>query len=166
MDVDPRTRQVRRYILVSEMYADYLQQTLRFLAFDCLVIDDQNVMTKTLDKRYGVRIRPFFAFPARPLANSCSVFRWALQRLKEWFYRPFARMTKEYPQMAVGQPFDIKVKDINFSYHVEKVFTMDIPNLMHGNDGLIYTCVTTPYTPGTDHNMYVPFILWGGAHTR
>ncbi|TEB39643.1 mRNA guanylyltransferase [Coprinellus micaceus] len=111
MDVDPRTR----------------QQTLRFLAFDCLVIDDQNVMTKTLDKRYG--------------------------RLKEWFYRPFARMTKEYPQMAVGQPFDIKVKDINFSYHVEKVFTMDIPNLMHGNDGLIYTCVTTPYTPGTDHNI-------------
>lgn len=80
---------------------------------------------------------------------------WALQRLKEWFYRPYARMIKDHPQMAAMQPFDIKVKDINFSYHVEKVFNMDIPNLMHGNDGLIYTCVTTPYTPGTDHNMYV-----------
>ena len=27
---------------------------MRFLAFDCLVIDDQNVMSKSLDKRYGV----------------------------------------------------------------------------------------------------------------
>lgn len=27
---------------------------MRFLAFDCLVIDDQNVMSRTLDKRYGV----------------------------------------------------------------------------------------------------------------
>ena len=28
---------------------------MRFLAFDCLVIDDQNVMNRPLDKRYGVR---------------------------------------------------------------------------------------------------------------
>jgi mRNA guanylyltransferase len=47
----------------------------------------------------------------------------------------------------------IKVKEISFSYHVEKVFTVDIPALQHGNDGLIYTCVSTPYTPGTDSNM-------------
>lgn len=25
------------------------------LAFDCLVVDNQNVMSRTLDKRYGVR---------------------------------------------------------------------------------------------------------------
>lgn len=31
------------------------QETLRYLAFDCLVVDDQNVMTRPLDKRYGVR---------------------------------------------------------------------------------------------------------------
>jgi len=32
----------------------FLQETLRYLCFDCLVIDDQNVMTRPLDKRYGV----------------------------------------------------------------------------------------------------------------
>lgn len=47
----------------------------------------------------------------------------------------------------------IKVKNVNLSYHVEKVFAEDIPALQHGNDGLIYTCATTPYTPGTDTNM-------------
>ena len=52
----------------------------------------------------------------------------------------------------------IKVKEISFSYHVEKVFTVDIPALQHGNDGLIYTCVSTPYTPGTDSNMWDIFI--------
>jgi hypothetical protein len=51
--------------------------------------------------------------------------------------------------------FRIKVKEINFSYHAEKVFNLDIPNLQHGNDGLIYTCVNTPYQPGTDTNMCV-----------
>jgi len=49
----------------------------------------------------------------------------------------------------------IKVKEINFSYYVEKVFNVDIPALQHENDGLIYTCVNTPYTPGTDTNMCV-----------
>ncbi|KDR73643.1 hypothetical protein GALMADRAFT_72172 [Galerina marginata CBS 339.88] len=111
IDVDPRTR----------------QEKLRFLAFDCLVIDDQNVMARPLDKRYG--------------------------RLKEWLYKPYAKMCMDHPHVAEKQPFSIKVKEINFSYHVEKVFTVDIPALQHGNDGLIYTCVNTPYTPGTDHNI-------------
>ncbi len=47
----------------------------------------------------------------------------------------------------------IKVKQIKSSYNVEQVFNVDIPALQHGNDGLIYTCVNTPYTPGTDPNM-------------
>jgi mRNA guanylyltransferase len=29
-------------------------QTLRLLCFDCLAIDDENVMSRSLDKRYGV----------------------------------------------------------------------------------------------------------------
>jgi mRNA guanylyltransferase len=47
----------------------------------------------------------------------------------------------------------IKVKDMQLSYRVEDVFTIDIPALQHGNDGLIYTCVSTPYVPATDVNM-------------
>ncbi|KAF8077651.1 mRNA capping enzyme [Lyophyllum atratum] len=111
IDVDPRTK----------------QETLRLLCFDCLVVNDQNVMSRPLDKRYG--------------------------RLTEWFYKPYAKMMKDHPHMAASQPFDIKVKEINFSYHVEKVFAVDIPALHHENDGLIYTCVSTPYTPGTDTNI-------------
>lgn len=32
------------------------QETLRYLAFDCLVVDGQNVMQRPLDKRYGVSL--------------------------------------------------------------------------------------------------------------
>ncbi|KAK2466698.1 hypothetical protein APHAL10511_000956 [Amanita phalloides] len=111
LDVDPKTK----------------QEIPRFLAFDCLVVDDQNVMSRPLDKRYG--------------------------RLKEWFYKPYAKMIRDHPHVASSHPFDIKVKDITFSYCVDKVFTVDIPALQHGTDGLIYTCVNTPYAPGTDSNI-------------
>ncbi|KAF4614655.1 hypothetical protein D9613_002626 [Agrocybe pediades] len=111
IDVDPRTK----------------QHKLRFLAFDCLVIDGQNVMSRPLDKRYG--------------------------RLKEWLLKPYMKMLEDHPRVAEAQPFGIRVKEINFSYAVEKVFAVDIPALQHENDGLIYTCVNTPYTPGTDRNI-------------
>ncbi|THG98681.1 hypothetical protein EW026_g3536 [Hermanssonia centrifuga] len=62
-------------------------------------------------------------------------------------------MLRDYPKMAQGQPFEIRVKDVKFSYHVPDVFEKDIPALQHGNDGLIYTCVNTPYIAGTDPNI-------------
>jgi len=62
-------------------------------------------------------------------------------------------MIKDIPHMAQAQPFEIKVKSVNLSYHVEDVFNIDLPALQHGNDGLIYTCAETPYIPGTDHNI-------------
>ncbi|KAJ3527211.1 hypothetical protein NM688_g8157 [Phlebia brevispora] len=111
IDIDPRTK----------------QENLRYLAFDCLVVDDQNVMSRTLDKRYG--------------------------RLQEWFYKPYAKMLKDHPRMAETAPFDIRIKDVKLSYHVDDVFEKDIPALLHGNDGLIYTCVNTPYVAGTDPNI-------------
>ncbi|KAF8275056.1 mRNA capping enzyme [Lactarius quietus] len=110
IDVDPRTK----------------RETLRLLCFDCLVVDNQNVMSKTLDKRY-----------------------W---RLKEYVSKPYAKMLRDHPHMVESQPFDIQVKEVNFSYSIDKVF-LDIPNLQHGNDGLIYTSVSTRYVPGTDRNI-------------
>nr|GAT53305.1 mRNA guanylyltransferase [Mycena chlorophos] len=109
-DVDPRTN----------------QETLRFLAFDCLVVNNENVMSRFLDKRYG--------------------------RLKEWFYKPFLRMTKDHSHVVQNHPFDIQVKDIKPSYHAEQVFA-ELPKLKHGSDGLIYTCVNAVYTPATDSNI-------------
>ncbi|KAI3599973.1 mrna guanylyltransferase [Moniliophthora roreri] len=103
------------------------RETLRFLVFDCLVVDNQNVMNRPLDKRYG--------------------------RLTEWFYKPYSKMIKDHPHMLNTQPFEIKVKLIQAAYHAEQIFNVDIPKLQHGNDGLIYTCVNAPYSPGTDQNM-------------
>jgi len=51
----------------------------------------------------------------------------------------------------------IVIKETNLSYHLEKVFDHDIPALQHGNDGLIYTRVSTHYTTGTDKHMCVYF---------
>ncbi|GJE90746.1 mRNA capping enzyme [Phanerochaete sordida] len=110
-DTDPRTQ----------------QDTVRFLAFDCLVVDDQNVMSRPLDKRYG--------------------------RLQEWFYKPYSKMLRDHPHMTQTQPFEVRVKDVKFSYHIDQIFEHEIPQLHHGNDGLIYTCVSTPYTAGTDPNI-------------
>lgn len=56
IDVDPRTQQVRSLLTSRELsLTSPFQHKLRFLAFDCLVIDGQNVMKRPLDKRYGVR---------------------------------------------------------------------------------------------------------------
>ncbi|KAI0748523.1 mRNA capping enzyme, catalytic domain-containing protein [Daedaleopsis nitida] len=113
--------------LVIDLDPATKQETLRYLAFDCLVVDAQHVMSRTLDKRYG--------------------------RLKEWMYKPYQKMMQDLPHMALHQPFEFKVKDVKVSYRVEDVFNIDIPALQHGNDGLIYTCVSTPYAPGTDPNI-------------
>ncbi|CDO73545.1 hypothetical protein BN946_scf185014.g15 [Trametes cinnabarina] len=127
---DPR-RPLNNSIVDGELVIDVdpstKQEKLRFLAFDCLVVDNQNVMNRTLDKRYG--------------------------RLQEWMYKPYQKMLRDHPHVAQTQPFDFKVKDVKFSYRVEDVFNIDIPRLQHGNDGLIYTCVSTPYSPGTDQNI-------------
>lgn len=44
---------------------------------------------------------------------------------------------------------------MSLSYGIEKIFNEDIPNLQHGNDGLIYTCLQSPYVVGTDPKMHV-----------
>ena len=39
------------------------------------------------------------------------------------------------------------------AYSIETVFTQHIPNLKHGNDGLIFTCAESGYVNGTDKNI-------------
>jgi hypothetical protein len=69
------------------------------LAFDCLIIDDQNVMARSLDKRYGVRYLK--AFSNQP--DQAELFD--LQRLTEWFYKPYAKMIFDHPHVLENQPF-------------------------------------------------------------
>lgn len=46
------------------------------------------------------------------------------------------------------------MKAMQFSYGIEMMFRSILPNLAHGNDGLIFTCRESGYTCGTDANMY------------
>lgn len=54
IDLDPQTNRVRHKVSYTSNTCSFYQETLRLLAFDCLVVDNQNVMSRTLDKRYGV----------------------------------------------------------------------------------------------------------------
>lgn len=44
---------------------------------------------------------------------------------------------------------------MELSYAIEWMFEGILPKLPHGNDGLIFTCRTSPYKFGTDENMFV-----------
>jgi mRNA guanylyltransferase len=59
-------------------------------------------------------------------------------------------------RLLIALCISIRVKQMELSYHVEKVIREDIPRLKHGNDGLIYTCAESPYVVGTDQRMFVP----------
>ncbi|KAH7104053.1 mRNA capping enzyme, alpha subunit [Auriculariales sp. MPI-PUGE-AT-0066] len=71
------------------------QHTTRLLVFDCLVCDQQNVMHKLLESRYG--------------------------RLHESFLKPFQRMLREVPHMQSQLQFQLGVKKMELSYGVDKV---------------------------------------------
>ncbi|KZV84266.1 mRNA capping enzyme [Exidia glandulosa HHB12029] len=111
IDVDPKTG----------------KETTRLLVFDCLVCDDQNLMSKPLLSRYG--------------------------RLQNWLLKPFSRMLKQMPHLAKDMPFELGVKKMELSYGIPLVLKEYIPRLHHGSDGLIFTCVETGYVPGTDTTL-------------
>ncbi|KAF8758811.1 mRNA-capping enzyme subunit alpha [Rhizoctonia solani] len=80
--MDPR-RALGNTLLDAELVTDYdpetKQETLNLLAFDCIVGDAQNLMSKSLTSRYG--------------------------RLKEWVIKPYQKMLQEHPSMRAVQPF-------------------------------------------------------------
>jgi len=103
------------------------RQILRLLIFDCLAIDEEIVMNKSLLKRTG--------------------------RLKQFLFKPHETMLAQFPEMREKMPFDIRLKSMQLSYHLQTVLEHDIPRLMHGNDGLIYTCASSGYVVGTDERI-------------
>ncbi|KAF4124182.1 mRNA guanylyltransferase [Geosmithia morbida] len=99
----------------------------RFLIFDCLVMDGQNLMDRTLDKR--------------------------LAYVKERLFTPYKRLLKEFPDERQFQPFFMEMKPFQLAYGIEMMFKQVLPSLTHGNDGLIFTCRNTPYRHGTDPHI-------------
>ncbi|KAF4980585.1 hypothetical protein FZEAL_3438 [Fusarium zealandicum] len=103
------------------------QKEPRFLVFDCLVMDGNKLMDRTLDKR--------------------------LAYFKERFYTPYKKLFKDYPDELQYQPFYVEMKPFQLGYGIEMMFKQVLPSLKHGNDGLIFTCRNTPYKHGTDPHI-------------
>ncbi|KAJ5039082.1 uncharacterized protein L3040_006752 [Drepanopeziza brunnea f. sp. 'multigermtubi'] len=99
----------------------------KYLVFDCMVLDNNSLMNRTLDKR--------------------------LAYFKERIFTPYTKMMREYPDEKQYQHFIMELKTMEFAYAMEKMFQHTLPNLPHGNDGLIFTCRMTDYKHGTDQNI-------------
>ena len=100
---------------------------MRYLVFDCLMLDGNSLMHRTLDKR--------------------------LAYFKEKVYKPYRALYDKYPDEIQYLTFHVKFKEMEFSYAIEKMFSSILPSLPHGNDGLIFTCRNSPYKFGTDEHI-------------
>ena len=106
----------------------------KYLVFDCLVLDGDSLMHRTLDKRIA-----YFG---------------------DKIFKPYKQLLEDFPEEKQHQSFFVELKDMNFSYSMQRMFAEILPKLPHGNDGLIFTCRETEYKFGTD-----PHILkWKPAH--
>lgn len=99
----------------------------KYLVFDCMVLDGNSLMNRTLDKR--------------------------LAYFKERIFDPYKHLLDEYPEEIQYMHFIVELKSMQFSYAVEMLFRQILPKLPHGNDGLIFTCRMTDYKHGTDENI-------------
>ena len=100
---------------------------MRYLVFDCLAINNSSLLHRTLDKR--------------------------LAYYKEKIFAPYNSLYQKYPEEKQYLPFHVVFKTQERAYGIEGLFREILPKLPHGNDGLIFTCRTTPYKPGTDQHI-------------
>ena len=100
---------------------------LKYLVFDCLMLDGTSLMHRTLDKR--------------------------LAYFRDAVFNPYQTLYLKYPDEKQYLKFDVDFKKMEFSYGIEMMFKEILPHLPHGSDGLIFTCVNSPYQFGTDQNI-------------
>ncbi|KAF1997098.1 mRNA capping enzyme, alpha subunit [Amniculicola lignicola CBS 123094] len=118
--------------LVHDRVPGQPKPRLVYYVFDCLVIDGQSYVHRPLDRRLGY--------------------------MKEQVFKPYEAQFKNHPAPEI--PFRIKEKISYPPYHVKHVFDNILPNLPHGNDGLIFTCKSTGYQFGTDKHI----LKWKPPH--
>ena len=119
-----------RTIVDGELVIDTLangESIMRYLVYDCLMLDGVDLMPRTLDKR--------------------------LAYFREKVYNPYRELYKKYPEELQYLPFQLEFKEMQFGYGIQMMFKDVLPKLQHGNDGLIFTCRETPYQFGTDQHI-------------
>ncbi|KAI9826305.1 MAG: Dcp1p-Dcp2p decapping enzyme complex alpha subunit [Thelocarpon impressellum] len=112
--------------LVNDALGDGAVQ-LKYLVFDCLMLDGNSLMHRTLDKR--------------------------LAYFRDRVYNPYKELYARFPDEMRFLPFVVEFKKMEFSYGIEMMFRDILPNLPHGNDGLIFTCRNSAYKFGTDEHI-------------
>ena len=123
-------------VLDGELVVDTLPgrpPQMMYLVFDCMVLDGEGLMHRTLDKR--------------------------LAYFRDRVYEPYVKYRKTHPD-DLAADFIVDWKKMQFAYATELMFEEILPKLPHGNDGLIFTCRTTPYQCGTDQHI----LKWKPAH--
>jgi mRNA guanylyltransferase len=114
--------------LVHDMVKGQPVPRLIYYVFDCLVVDAKNLTSRPLDKRVG--------------------------HMKDLVFKPYHRWRAQHGGQPMGpEPFAIKEKPLYPPYSLKEMFENVLPNLPHGNDGLVFTCKRTPYKFGTDPNI-------------
>lgn len=98
-----------------------------YLVFDCMVLDGNSLMNRPLDKRIAY--------------------------FQDKVYKPYMELLREFPEEKDELHFLVELKQMQFSYAVDLMFGKILPELPHGNDGLIFTCVGTEYKHGTDPHI-------------
>ncbi|KAK1756060.1 mRNA capping enzyme, catalytic domain-containing protein [Echria macrotheca] len=125
-------------LIDGELVVDKLpsgEEVPKFLVFDLLALDGKaDLLSKPLDKRLGY--------------------------FKEHVMKPYKKLFQEFPQELPLQAFQVEMKDMQFSYGIEMMFREVLPKLRHQNDGLIFTCRTSPYQFGTDQHI----LKWKAPH--
>jgi mRNA guanylyltransferase len=99
----------------------------KYLVFDCMVLDGNSLMNRSLDKRIAY--------------------------FRQQIFEPYIQLLKDYPEEQKYQHFLVELKQMQFSYAVEMMFRQILPSLPHGNDGLIFTCRSSEYKHGTDQHI-------------
>lgn len=118
--------------LVNDQYPGEAAPRLIYYVFDCLTLNGDNLTPRTLDKRFA--------------------------RLRDWVLAPYnASIPKNVVNVA---PFRLREKNMWPQYSFQYTFDQVLPNLRHGNDGLIFTCKGTRYEFGTDRHI----LKWKPPH--
>ncbi|OLL25789.1 mRNA-capping enzyme subunit alpha [Neolecta irregularis DAH-3] len=112
--------------LVIDTEADG-SQVMRYLVFDCLVINGKNLIKRDYSKRLG--------------------------HVQNLLLKPLQKFLKANLTFSRDMPFRVEFKEMQFAYGLSLLFNKLLPELKHGNDGLIFTSWDAPYVFATNENI-------------
>ena len=112
--------------LLWDTYPPDGRRVLKYLVFDCMTLEGEDMTQRTLDKR--------------------------LAYFGEKIWAPYDKLLKMFPDDC-SFLFQMEKKNFQLSYGTEMMFKDIMPGLKHACDGLIFTCRETPYKYGTDENI-------------